>query len=31
MQQLANFGIYSKQVIDEVVKLEEKIKYFPLW
>lgn len=26
---VANFGIYSKQVIDEVVKLEEKIKYFP--
>ena len=25
---VANFGIYSKQVIDEVVKLEEKIKYF---
>jgi dolichol-phosphate mannosyltransferase len=26
---VANFGIYSKQVINEVVKLEEKIKYFP--
>ena len=26
---VANFGIYSKQVIDEVVKLVEKIKYFP--
>ena len=26
---VANFGIYSKQVIDEVIKLEEKIKYFP--
>ena len=26
---VANFGIYSKQVISEVVKLEEKIKYFP--
>jgi polyisoprenyl-phosphate glycosyltransferase len=26
---VANFGIYSKQVIDEIVKLEEKIKYFP--
>ncbi len=26
---VANFGIYSKKVIDEVVKLEEKIKYFP--
>lgn len=26
---VANFGIYSRQVIDEVVKLEEKIKYFP--
>ena len=26
---VANFGIYSKQVIKEVVKLEEKIKYFP--
>jgi dolichol-phosphate mannosyltransferase len=26
---VANFGIYSKQVICEVVKLEEKIKYFP--
>ncbi len=26
---VANFGIYSKQVIDEVVKLQEKIKYFP--
>ena len=25
---VANFGIYSKQVINEVVKLEEKIKYF---
>lgn len=26
---IANFGIYSCQVINEVVKLEEKIKYFP--
>lgn len=26
---VANFGIYSKQVVDEVVRLEEKIKYFP--
>lgn len=26
---VANFGIYSKKVIDEVVKLQEKIKYFP--
>jgi len=26
---VANFGIYSKQVINEVVQLEEKIKYFP--
>uniref|UniRef100_UPI004047A069 glycosyltransferase family 2 protein n=1 Tax=Flavobacterium sp. TaxID=239 RepID=UPI004047A069 len=26
---VANFGIYSRQVINEVVKLEEKIKYFP--
>ena len=26
---VANFGIYSKQVNNEVVKLEEKIKYFP--
>lgn len=26
---VANFGIYSKQVINEVIKLEEKIKYFP--
>ena len=26
---VANFRIYSKQVINEVVKLEEKIKYFP--
>lgn len=26
---VANFGIYSKKVINEVVKLEEKIKYFP--
>lgn len=26
---IANFGIYSKQVINEVIKLEEKIKYFP--
>ncbi len=26
---VANFGIYSKKVIDEVVKLDEKIKYFP--
>lgn len=26
---VANFGIYSRQVINEIVKLEEKIKYFP--
>jgi polyisoprenyl-phosphate glycosyltransferase len=26
---IANFGIYSKQVIQEVVQLSEKIKYFP--
>lgn len=26
---VANFGIYSKKVIDEIVKLDEKIKYFP--
>ena len=26
---VANFGIYSIQVVKEVVKLEEKIKYFP--
>lgn len=26
---VANFGIYSRQVINEVIKLEEKIKYFP--
>jgi glycosyltransferase involved in cell wall biosynthesis len=26
---VANFGIYSKKVIEEVVKLNEKIKYFP--
>ncbi|EAZ96821.1 b-glycosyltransferase, glycosyltransferase family 2 protein [Flavobacteria bacterium BAL38] len=26
---VANFGIYSRKVINEVVKLEEKIKYFP--
>ena len=26
---VGNFGIYSRQVIKEVVKLNEKIKYFP--
>lgn len=26
---VANFGIYSKQAIGEIVKLHEKIKYFP--
>ncbi len=26
---VANFGIYSKQVIQEVINLSEKIKYFP--